>query len=229
MAKSGLPREKVLATVVALLGQTYIRIGNEEYARQNGSYGLTTLASDHVAIEGSTVRFRFRGKSGKEHDLRLKDRRVAAVLRRCQSLPGQALFQYLDDDKVLRTIGSHDVNEYLRETTGTDFTAKDFRTWGGTVIAAQVLAAAEPPTSDTAANRTIAAAIKQVAARLGNTPAVCRKAYVHPAVLEAYADGQLARCWDAFRNWHEESEGLSRDERAVMRLLRTAERAAAQG
>jgi DNA topoisomerase I len=193
LAADGLEREKVLATIVRLLEATLIRVGNEEYAKENRSYGLTTLKERHVEVDGSRVRFRFRGKSGKEHDVDIRDRRVARVVRALQELPGQELFRYVDDDGQTRSIDSDDVNAYLREISGEDFTAKDFRTWAGTVLAAQALAALEPVENVRYAKRNITTAVQRVAARLGNTPAVCRRCYIHPAVLEAYIEGDLAR------------------------------------
>jgi DNA topoisomerase-1 len=186
---AGLPRAKVLATVVRLLETTYLRIGNEEYARQNSSFGLTTLRGRHVSVNGSTVHFRFRGKSGKEQAAALDDARVARVIRRCRELPGQDLFKYLDADGARQTIGSSDVNDYLRQIAGDDFTAKDFRTWAGTVLAALALRRLAPADSGTQAKRNVVRAIAETAEQLGNTPAVCRKCYVHPAVLDAYLGG----------------------------------------
>ncbi len=192
LTRRGLPREKLLATVVRLLETTLIRVGNDEYARTNESFGLTTLRDDHADIEGATVRFSFRGKSGKEHRIDIRDRRLASIVKRSQDLPGQDLFQYLDEVGDQHTLGSADVNAYLREITGQDFTAKDFRTWAGTVLAAHALQEFERVDSEAAAKRNIVAAIERVAERLGNTPAVCRKCYVHPAVVDAYLDGTLA-------------------------------------
>jgi len=191
LALPGLPRDKVLAAVVQLLGATLIRVGNEEYARQNGSFGLTTMRDQHVDVSGSRLRFRFRGKSGREHTIDVHDRRLARVVKRCQDLPGQTLFQYSEDDGTPQTIGSEDVNEYLRRVTGEDFTAKDFRTWAGTVLAARALQELESFDSETQAKKNIVRAIESVAERLGNTRAVCRKCYVHPAVFDAYLDGTL--------------------------------------
>jgi DNA topoisomerase I len=191
MSLRGLPREKVLATVVHLLETTLIRVGNDEYARANESYGLTTLKSEHVAVEGSEVRFRFTGKSGKQWSLAMRDRRVARIIRACQELPGQDLLQYFDDDKELRAVSSGDVNVYLREITGRDITAKDFRTWAGTVMMARFLKASGQFESETKAKRAISAAVKQVASALGNTPTVCRKSYIHPGVTGAYLGGVL--------------------------------------
>ncbi|HEY1228624.1 MAG TPA: DNA topoisomerase IB, partial [Ramlibacter sp.] len=191
MALRGLPREKVLATVVHLLETTLIRVGNDDYAKENKSYGLTTLRNRHVAVEGTQLRFDFKGKSGKTWRLQIKDRRVAKVVRACQELPGQRLFQYTDDDGELREVTSSDVNAYLREITGREITAKDFRTWAGTVMAALALQEVETAETQAAAKKNVRTAIERVAARLGNTPAICRKCYVHPEVLQAYAEGQL--------------------------------------
>jgi DNA topoisomerase-1 len=188
LSRPGLSRERVLATVVELLETTFIRVGNEEYAKQNRSYGLTTLRSRHVDVEGTTLHFHFRGKSGKEWRVRVQDRRLAAVLKRLQELPGQELFQWVDQDGQRHSVTSGDVNDYLREITGQDFTAKDFRTWAGTLLAFLELRSSESCEGVTQAKRNVSAAIKRVAERLGNTPAVCRKAYVHPRVLECYLD-----------------------------------------
>jgi DNA topoisomerase-1 len=193
LARSGLPREKVVATVVKLLETTLIRVGNEEYARTNNSFGLTTMRNRHVDVSGEKLRFHFRGKSGKRHSISITDRRLAKVVRRCQELPGQELFQYLDDEGESRTIDSDDVNEYLREITGERFTAKDFRTWAGTVLAAMALRELESFDTKAQARKNIVRAIEQVAERLGNTPAICRKCYVHPAVIEAYLDSSAAQ------------------------------------
>lgn len=192
MALRGLPREKVLATIVHLLETTLIRVGNDEYARQNKSYGLTTLRSPHVKVEGSELRFEFKGKSGKIWRLKLRDRRIAKVIRACQELPGQQLFQYIDDDGERRGVTSTDVNSYLREIAGCEVTAKDFRTWAGTVMAALELGQVGPFTSSIDSKRKIRAAIDAVSTRLGNTPTICRKCYVHPNILEAYLAGRLS-------------------------------------
>jgi DNA topoisomerase-1 len=188
----GLPREKVLAAVVRLLELTHIRIGNDEYARTNHSYGLTTLQDQHAKIEGSTVRFSFRGKSGKRHAVELHDRRLAKIVRGCQDLAGQELFQYVGDDGAIHDVGSADVNDYLREISGAEFTAKDFRTWAGTVLAACQLSAQQAAKSLTEAKRNVVAAVREVAEQLGNTVAVCRKCYIHPAVLDGYLAGHLS-------------------------------------
>ena len=191
MRKQGLPREKVLATLVALLEKTLIRIGNEDYAKDNKSFGLTTLRNRHLDIAGATLRFDFKGKSGKTWTLDLKDRRVAKVVRSIQELPGQQLFQYVDDDGKRQPVDSGDVNDYLREITGEDITAKDFRTWAGTVLAAVALSAFEAVDSQALMKKNIKAAIESVAAKLGNTPTICHKCYVHPQVVTAYMDGDL--------------------------------------
>jgi DNA topoisomerase-1 len=191
LALPGLPREKVLATIVRLLETTLIRVGNEEYARANRSFGLTTLRDGHAEINGSTVRFEYRGKSGVEHAAHIHDRRLARIIRRCQDLPGEELFQYVDERGERRKVGSDEVNEYLHEIAGDEFTAKDFRTWAGTVLAARALREFEAFDSQTQAKRNIVTAIESVAKRLGNTKAVCRKCYVHPAVLDSYLDGSL--------------------------------------
>lgn len=186
-----MPREKILATIVRLLETTFIRIGNQEYARANRSFGLTTLRTRHVDVTGAKLKFQFRGKSGKYHSITLTDPKVARVIKRCQDLPGQELFQYVDEAGETQTINSADVNQYLREISGQDFTAKDFRTWAGTLLAACALTQFEACDGETETKKNIAAAIQTVAEQLGNTPAVCRKCYVHPAVLEAYLDGGL--------------------------------------
>ena len=193
MRKQGLPREKVLATIVSLLEKTLIRVGNEDYAKDNKSFGLTTLRNRHLDIEGSTLRFDFKGKSGKTWNLDLKDKRVAKVVRSIQDLPGQHLFQYVDEEGKRQPVSSMDVNDYLREATGKDITAKDFRTWAGTVLAAMALREFEAVDGQAAMKRNVKAAIERVASRLGNTPTICRKCYVHPQVLDAYLDGGLLR------------------------------------
>src|SRR5262245_24813761 len=210
-ALPGLSREKVLASVVRLLETTLIRIGNAEYARANRSYGLTTLRTRHVTVEGARLRFEFRGKGGKHHTVDVSDRLLARVVRRCQDLPGHELFQYLDEDGQRQAIDSADVNIYLREVCGEEFTAKDFRTWGGTVLAAQALAA---PSEEADGRRRLTGAIVEVASRLGNTPTICRKCYIHPDIVAAHADGELAEGLGG-----RESSGLSAEEAAVLRLL----------
>ncbi|MEE7458073.1 DNA topoisomerase I [Methylorubrum populi] len=232
MSQRGLPREKVLATVVHLLETTLIRVGNDDYARSNKSYGLTTLRDPHVKIAGSEMRFRFKGKSGKEWSVSVRDRRVAKIVKACQDLPGQELFQYLDDAGERRDVTSSDVNEYLREITGEDFTAKDFRTWAGTVLAALALREFEAFDSEAKAKKNLRAAIESVASRLGNTPTICRKCYIHPQILGCYLEGGLLlQIKDAVEGELTDSlEELRPEEAAVLSLLRgrleEAERAA---
>lgn len=191
LAQPGLSREKVLATVVRLLETTLIRVGNDEYARLNRSFGLTTLRNRHAVVTGTRIRFRFRGKSGRQHEVGLRDRRLANVIRRCQDLPGQELFQYVGEDGEPHDVASDDVNAYLREISGADVTAKDFRTWAGTVLAYRALRALAPGTDDRSARRNVVEAVRFTSDRLGNTPAVARKSYVHPAILEAYLEGSI--------------------------------------
>jgi DNA topoisomerase-1 len=188
---SGLSRRKVLATIVRLLETTLIRVGNDEYARENGSYGLTTMRTGHAAVNGSKITFKFRGKSSKWHTIELADRRLARIVGHCQDLPGQELFQYLDDDGARQDVTSQDVNDYVREIAGEEFTAKDFRTWAGTVLAAMALREFEKFDSHAQRKRNIVRAIENVAERLGNTPSVCRKCYVHPTILELYQSGAM--------------------------------------
>jgi DNA topoisomerase I len=222
MGLRGLPREKVLATVVHLLETTLIRVGNDDYAKQNKSYGLTTLKTRHVAVDGNEVRFRFTGKSGKQWSLRVRDRRIAKIIRACQELPGQELLQYLDEDGKPQDVTSNDVNTYLKEITGKDITAKDFRTWAGTVLAAMALNEVKAFDSAAQAKRNLRTAIEQVAARLGNTPTICRKCYVHPDVLTSYLDGNLVlEIKDAVENeLRDAMSELQPEEAAVLALLR---------
>ncbi|HEY7320107.1 MAG TPA: DNA topoisomerase IB [Candidatus Binatia bacterium] len=221
LARPGLPREKVLATVVKLLETTFIRVGNEEYARHNGSFGLTTMRNKHAKVSGATIRFEFRGKSGKTFSLDLNDRRLAKIVNYCQELPGQELFQYIDDAGQRRTISSSDVNAYLREVSGEDFTAKDFRTWAGTVLAAGVLREIRHFDTKAQAKRNIVSAIETVAKRLGNTRSVCRKCYIHPAVIDAYIDGSLPDTLSqkVNRKTAQSADKLNPDESAVMLIL----------
>jgi DNA topoisomerase-1 len=218
----GLPRPKVLATIVRLMETTLIRVGNEEYARQNGSYGLTTLRNKHVNVEGATVTFHFQGKSRVEHTVDITDRRLARIVRRCHDIPGYELFQYVDKDETRHSVDSADVNEYLREISGEDFTAKDFRTWAGSVLACELLWDLEKFDSETEAKRNVVKAIKQVAARLGNTPSVCRKCYVHPVVLDSYMSGALMEGVERRAEEQEAGEpaALRRQEEALLKLLR---------
>jgi DNA topoisomerase-1 len=195
MALPGLPREKVVATVVRLLDKTLIRVGNDEYARDNDSYGLTTMRSKHVEVKGSTVSFEFKGKSGKVHSIDVSDARAARIVKQCRELPGYELFQYVDEEGEKRTVGSEDVNDYVRDAMGQDFTAKDFRTWAGTVFCATALAAVGSFESEREAKANVNDAMRAVAELLGNTPAVSRACYVHPQLLESYLDGSFEQRW----------------------------------
>lgn len=217
----GLPREKVLATIVYLLEATMMRIGNEEYARHNQSFGLTTLRDRHVRIDGKQVEFRFRGKSGVQHAIHVDDPRLARIIRATRDLPGQELFQYIDDNGEQRSVDSADVNDYLRSLTGEDFTAKDFRTWSGTLLAAMALQEYEKFDSEAQAKKNVVRAIEAVAGKLGNTPGVCRKCYVHPAVIASYLDGTMLhalreRARDELLN---DLHALGPEEAAVLALL----------
>ncbi|HET7028467.1 MAG TPA: hypothetical protein VFI28_12305 [Candidatus Limnocylindrales bacterium] len=219
----GLSREKVLAACVRVLDLTLVRVGNEEYARANRSFGLTTLRDRHAKIEGGRVRFRFRGKSGKVHEVGIRDRRLASIIKRCQDLPGQDLFQYVDDDGLTRDVASDDVNDYLREIAGPDVSAKMFRTWSATVLAGRALTAFRDEETGRATKRHVVEAMKEVADRLGNTPTVARNSYVHPAVLDAYLDGSLGNALvtaaeDEGR--HGAAEPSRAEEEAVIELLR---------
>src|SRR6185312_3653224 len=218
---AGMPRAKVIAAVVRLLEASLIRIGNEEYARSNGSFGLTTLNNRHVSVSGQRLRFRFRGKSGKFHDVQLDDARLARIVRRCQELPGQALFQYIDEEGRTESISSGDVNDYIRQTTSSDFSAKDFRTWAGSVLAAEALYRVGPARTETIRKHRIATAIAAVSEQLRNTPSVCRMCYVHPAVIEAYERGTLKL---PTREHIRAKTGLSPNERALLRMLRAYEK-----
>ena len=221
LGRPGLPRAKVLAAVVRLLETTLIRVGNEEYARTNKSFGLTTMRDRHVKVGKSGIRFEFLGKSGVKHEIDLADARLARVVGRCRDLPGQELFQYLDEDDQPRTIDSADVNAYLREAAGREFTAKDFRTWAGTVLASLALREFEAFDSEAQARKNILRAIENVAERLGNTPSVCRKCYIHPEVIEAYLDGSMLQTLKQ-RAEAEIKGGLARlkpEEAAVVALL----------
>ncbi|MEE8115636.1 MAG: DNA topoisomerase IB [Gemmatimonadales bacterium] len=218
-----LPRRKVLATVVRLLDKTLIRVGNHEYARDNRSYGLTTMRARHVQVSGSSLRFEFRGKSGVKQNVSISDRRLARIVQQCQDLPGQELFQYLDDAGERQTVSSGDINDYLREIGGRDITAKDFRTWAGTMLAARELQKAGPVDSGREAKQNIVRAIDTVAERLGNSRAVCRKYYVHPTVIAAYMRGSCYTQPRPIRRRKEKRErpsgALRRDEAAVLQFL----------
>lgn len=218
----GLSRERVLATIVRLLERTFIRVGNTEYAKSNKSFGLTTLQDRHVQIAGANVVFKFRGKSGKSHEVRLTDKKLAQLIKRCRDVPGQDLFQYLDDAGTRHPVRSNDVNDYLRSIAESEFTAKDFRTWAGTLLAADALlqayAAREKFTRATATQ-----AVQAVAAQLGNTPAVCKKCYIHPAVLKAFEDETLLQRFTKEFTKKARVPGLTRDESALLRFLKTAD------
>jgi DNA topoisomerase-1 len=224
LRRQGFCREKILATVVRLLEVSLIRVGNEEYARDNHSYGLTTMKNRHAKVRGAKIKFQFRGKSGRDHVVEVEDRRVAKIVRACQDLPGQDLFQYVDDEGQKHDVGSGDVNDYLREIAGRDFTAKDFRTWAGTVSAASVLRQLGSVDSENDLKKNVVAAVKATAQSLGNTPAVCRKAYIHPAVIEAYLDGSLI---PKLNEWKSKTSSTSScrlrpDEAAVLGFLKRA-------
>lgn len=219
MAKPGLGFETVAATVVHLLETTMIRVGNSQYAKENKTYGLSTLQNRHARIEGSTLRFSFKGKSGKQWLISVRDRRAAKIVRACQELPGQQLFQYLDEDGERRTIDSRDINAYLREVTGKSITAKDFRTWAGTVFCALALGEKAAKPSASAVKRQIAEAVRTVATKLGNTPAICRSCYIHPEIMTAFADGHLARHMARVLEAEVEKHELRPEENAVLSLL----------
>jgi len=225
LRKHSLSRQKVVALVIRLLEETLIRIGNREYARNNETYGLTTLRDDHIQVSGSKIIFVFKGKSGKQHEVDLKSKRLAELVKQCQELPGQELFQYLDEAGAYHPINSQDVNDYLREITGQDFTAKDFRTWGGTVLAAAELYQQGPVESETANKKVIVQAVKAVAEALGNTPAICRDYYIHPAIIDAYLNRSLFTAMEEAAQEvtsNEATYDLSTEEKAVMILSRQA-------
>jgi DNA topoisomerase I len=221
LALPGLPREKVLATIVRLLETTFIRIGNEEYARENHSYGLTTLRDKHVDVEGAKIHFKFKGKSGKLHSIDLQDRHLARIVKKCQDLPGYELFQYLDEEGNQHTVDASDVNEYLRAITDEAFTAKDFRTWAGTVLACALLRQFESCETQTQAKKNVVQAIASVAEQLGNTPSVCRKCYVHPQVIESYMDGAMMKAFETEvkKEVEKSPHALRRDELDLLHLL----------
>jgi DNA topoisomerase I len=221
MKLNGLPRDKVLATIVSLLEKTLIRVGNAEYAEQNKSYGLTTMRRKHVSIGRGVLRFDFTGKSGKQWKLQVEDKRIIAIVKRCAEIPGHELFKYLDDDGEYRTVDSGEVNRYIRDVTQQDFSAKDFRTWAGTVLAALALAEFKKYDSEAEAKRNVVAAIEKVAKQLGNTPAICRKSYVHPEVLSAYMSGDLIKMIDAkiAQKFKRQYAKLTADEIMVLAFL----------
>jgi DNA topoisomerase-1 len=221
LALPGMPREKVLATIVRLLETTFIRVGNDEYARENHSYGLTTLRNKHVEVNGAEVHFKFKGKSGKLHDIDVHDRRLARIVKQCQDIPGYELFQYIDEEGEHRSADSADVNEYLQAISGEPFTAKDFRTWAGTVLACAALRAFEDFESESQAKKNVVQAVKSVAERLGNTPAVCRNCYVHPAVIDSYMGGEMAKSFgeQVKKELPESKHALRREEIELLDLL----------
>ena len=219
MGRAGMPREKVLATVVRLLEKTLIRVGNDEYAKQNRSFGLTTLRDGHVDVRAGKVRFSFRGKSGVEHEVDLEDRRLATIVKACRDIPGHDLFQYIDEDGKRCTVGSADVNAYLKAITGEDYTSKDFRTWAGTVLAAGMLREIGTSKTQTESKKNIVAAVESVAKKLGNTKAVCRKCYIHPAIFDAYVDGSMTRTVLQRAKRARAAHQLSEGETAVLALL----------
>ena len=221
LGRPGLPREKVLAALVRLLETSLARVGNEEYAKTNRSFGLTTLRNRHVKVKGARVLLDFRGKHGIEHHIDLSDRRLARIVKRCQELPGQDLFQYLDEDGERRSVGSDDVNEYLQEISGEEITAKDFRTWAATNLAAFALRELEAFDTQAAAKKNVLRAVENVAKLLGNTPAICRKCYIHPAIFEGYLDGSLLEGLKqrATAALDDPGGGLSAEEAAVAAFL----------
>lgn len=229
IALPGLPRDKVLATIVRLLETTFERVGNEEYARENHSYGLTTLREKHVEVEGAKVHFHFKGKSGKMHSIDVHDRQLARIVKKCLDLPGYELFQYVDQEGNPRSVDSADVNEYLQAITGEPFTAKDFRTWAGTVLACAMLREFDACDTQTQAKKNVVQAIASVAERLGNTPSVCRKCYVHPAVIETYMNGAMGKAFEreVKKEIEHASNELRKEEMDLLRLLDQREKLAA--
>ncbi|HEX4169725.1 MAG TPA: DNA topoisomerase IB [Bryobacteraceae bacterium] len=224
LRRSGLPKRRVLAAIVKLLETTYIRIGNEEYAEENHSFGLTTLRNQHVQILGDTLKFRFKGKSHQQHEITVEDKRLAGILRKCKEIPGSALFEYRDDEGQAQTIESGDVNDYLREISGGEFTAKDFRTWGGTCLAASFLLERCLNETDKQTKAVLVDVVKDVASKLGNKPATCKKYYVHPAVMECYSSGALREFADKFR----QHKGVELYEHVVLSLLKPLRKARAE-
>jgi DNA topoisomerase I len=218
LRQNKLTREKVLAIVVCLLETTLIRIGNPEYARTNESYGLTTMHDDHVKITGSKIHFQFRGKSGKDHEIDVQDKRLAKLVKASRDIPGQDLFQYYDENRTPHPVGSGDVNDYLREITGEDFSAKDFRTWGGSVLAVEAMCTLPECQTETEGKKAVAQAVKSVAEGLGNTPTICRKYYIHPAVIDAYMNGTLQKLL-AETGKEPLPDGLTLPEATLMKLI----------
>lgn len=225
LSRKGMPKRKLLAALVRLLEMTYIRIGNEEYAEENGSFGLTTLRNQHVQILGDRLKFKFRGKSGQNHEITVQDARLARIIKRCRDIPGSSLFEYIDDDGTPQTIDSGDVNEYLKEISGGDFTAKDFRTWGGTCLAASLmLQRCAIQQQDGPTKAAMVEVVKEVASKLGNKPATCRKYYIHPIVMDCYAAGKLREFAETFR----QGQNSYFYERVVLGLLTPLKRARAK-
>jgi DNA topoisomerase-1 len=221
LSQAGLPRNKVLAAIVQLLEKSLIRIGNEEYVRQNKSFGLTTLRNKHVRVNGGTMRFEFRGKSGVRHSVDVDDRRLARVVKQCRDLPGQELFQYFDEDGTLQPVDSGDINGYLKEVTGEEFTAKDFRTWSGTVLALTALREFTEAPSKAQAEKNVVLAIEAVARLLGNTRTVCRKSYVHPGLIDCYVEGEIDKVLERrLKSARKSASGLRADEVAVVVILK---------
>jgi DNA topoisomerase-1 len=221
LARPGLPRHKVLATIVQLLERSLIRVGNEEYAKQNQSFGLTTLRDRHVKVRGGTLQFQFRGKSGKHHTIDVNDWRLAQVVKQCRDLPGQELFQYLDDGGKRQRVGSGDINNYVREMTGEEFTSKDFRTWWASVLAVSALRELKPGSSKTQCEKNVVLAVDAVAGLLGNTRSVCRKSYVHPGVIDCYVEGSLPKVLDRrARTAAKSVAGLRAEELALLTVLK---------
>lgn len=219
----GLPREKVLAAVIRLMERTHVRVGNDEYASQNNSFGLTTLQDRHAKVAGAKIAFKFRGKSGKEHEIELADPRLAKIVRACQELPGQELLQYRDEAGEVRDVTSGDVSDYLRKNTGEDFTAKDFRTWAGTVLFVDALRTLDPCTSRTDAKRKLVGLVRDVAARLGNTATVCRKYYIHPAAIDSFLDNSIHAWIDKLCGLGARARSMP-TEKLVLRLLEKVSR-----
>jgi DNA topoisomerase-1 len=230
LARADLPREKVLAALVRLIDLSYIRVGNTRYAKDNGSFGLTTMRGRHVDVDGSTIRFEFRGKGGKPHTVDVRDPRLARIVKRCQEIPGQHLFQYLDAEGERHPIDSEDVNTYLKECSGEDFTAKDFRTWAGSVLALRALQRVGGAATEKEARGNVNTAIEHVAGALGNTVAVCRACYVHPALVDAYLDGSLTklRRQRARANGSQPDDRLRPDEATLLAFLRSLPQSSVQ-
>lgn len=226
LRRQGLPRQKVLATLVRLLESTMIRVGNEEYAKANHSYGLTTLRDRHAKIRGKTIEFNFRGKSGKRHAVKVTSPRLARIVKRCQDLPGQELFQYVDAQGEVQSVGSADVNQYLRDASDQDITAKDFRTWAGTLLAAECLCRCGPSSHHAASKRAVNDAVRKVAEQLRNTMAICRKCYIHPAIIDAYVDGSLleGKLGRLFSKTTRMRAGKRKQEKLLIDFLRAAGR-----